>query len=107
MAEDGGLAAVVLGLDVGVSKAVVAYAPAGATSFGAELVRSPRRSRHAALTGRAQVPNETSSVTTPVRRRCLRARARTEADARSRRPARACGACPAHATRRMLRSCCS
>jgi hypothetical protein len=39
MAEDGGLAAVVLGIDVGVSKAVVAYAPAGATSFGAELVR--------------------------------------------------------------------
>lgn len=37
--------AVVLGFDVGVSKAVVAYAPAGATSFGAELVRLSRHRR--------------------------------------------------------------
>ena len=41
-------AAVVLGFDVGVSKAVVAYAPAGATSFGAELVRACAPRAHAA-----------------------------------------------------------
>lgn len=41
--------AVVLGIDVGVSKAVVAYAAAGATSFGAELVRARARRSARAL----------------------------------------------------------